>query len=319
MLPMTAPEPDRRTIPHAADIVRWHAADGWDLRALRWPASTPHPRGTVLFMGGRGDFFEKYLETLRHFHALGWHVESLDWRGQGGSGRLAARRDVGHVDRFGCWTRDLADYAADLKRRHPGPLVVIGHSMGGHLVLRALAEREVAADAAILVAPMLGFADSMPRWLGRIVARVGMRVTGGKQPMWKVSEKPFSPLSKRMGLLTHSAERYADEQYWWDANPELPLGPASWGWIAAAYDSFAWLAKPGRLEQVEEPVLIVSATADALVSPAATRAAAARLPHARLVEYGDEAAHELLREADPVRDRVLGEIDAMLAEVAAGQ
>jgi len=285
------------------------------LRCFRWPVAGT-ARGTVLFLGGRGDFFEKYLETFAHFHRLGWRVESFDWRGQGGSGRLAARRDVGHATRFADWTRDLADYAAALKARAPGPIVVIGHSMGGHLVLRALAEGALPATAAVLVSPMLGFADAMPQWLGRLVARVAAKIVGTEQRVWKVSEKPFSPLAKRMGLLTHSRERYADEQFFWDTQPELKLGPASWGWIAAAYESFAWLAKPGRIEAIGVPVLILLASADGLVSPPATRAMAARLPHARVVEFGDEAAHELLRESDAVRDSALAAIDALFDETA---
>lgn len=314
MFRMTDSPVDRRRIPDDASITRWTARDGWEHRCFRWPIAAGPVRGTILFMGGRGDFFEKYLEAFDHFHRRGWHVESFDWRGQGGSGRLAARCDVGHTTRFADWTRDLADYAADLTARAPGPLVVIGHSMGGHLVLRALAERALPVAAAVLVAPMLGFADFLPLWLGRLVARVAARVVGTEQRMWKVSEKPFSPLSQRMGLLTHSSERYADEQYFWDTRPELKLGPASWGWIAAAYESFAWLAKPGRVEAIDLPVLILSAGADRLVNPPATRAMAKRLPHARLVEFGDEAAHELLREADGVRLRALGEIDTLLEE-----
>lgn len=313
MLVMTDSTFDRRRIPDDATITRWTAGDGWDLRSFRWPVAGT-ARGTVLFMGGRGDFFEKYLETFAHFHRLGWRVESLDWRGQGGSGRLGARSDVGHTTRFADWTRDLADYATELKARAPGPIVVIGHSMGGHLVLRALAEGALPVAAAVLVAPMLGFADSLPQWMGRVVAHIAAKIVGTEQRMWKVSEKPFSPLDKRMGLLTHSRERYADEQYFWDTRPELKLGPASWGWIAAAYDSFAWLAKPGRIEAITTPVLILSASADGLVSPPATRAMAARLPHARLVEFGDDAAHELLRESDAVRDSALAAIDALLDE-----
>lgn len=315
MFRMTDSAFDRRRIPDDASITRWTARDGWEHRAFRWPIAGA-VRGTILFMGGRGDFFEKYLEPFDHFHRLGWHVESYDWRGQGGSGRLAARRDVGHATCFADWTRDLADYAAELKARAPGPLVVIGHSMGGHLVLRALAKRTLPATAAVLVAPMMGFADSLPSWLGRLIARIAARIVGSEQRMWKVSEKPFSPLAKRMGLLTHSPERYGDEQYFWDTKPELKLGPASWGWIAAAYDSFAWLAKPGPIEAIDVPVLILSASADKLVSPPATRAFAARLRHARLVEFGDEAAHELLREDDGVRLRALGEIDALLDAAA---
>jgi lysophospholipase len=43
---------------------------------------------------------------------------------------------------------------------------------------------------------------------------------------------------------------------------------------------------------------------------------AARLPRGELVEFGRDAAHELLREADPVRDHILAQIDCFLDRVA---
>ena len=39
---------------------------------------------------------------------------------------------------------------------------------------------------------------------------------------------------------------------------------------------------------------------------------AAKLPSAEVERFGPEAAHELLREADPVRDRALAAIDQFL-------
>ena len=43
---------------------------------------------------------------------------------------------------------------------------------------------------------------------------------------------------------------------------------------------------------------------------------AARLPNARLHVYGREAAHEILRELDPVRRDAFGRIEAFLDEAA---
>ena len=64
------------------------------------------------------------------------------------------------------------------------------------------------------------------------------------------------------------------------------------------------------------PLLILAAAEDRLVSTPAIRRIAARIPGARLHVYGDEAAHEILREADPVRLDALRRIDAFLDEVA---
>lgn len=106
--------------------------------------------------------------------------------------------------------------------------------------------------------------------------------------------------------------RYADELWWKEKDASLALGPPSWGWMAAAYWSFAALDRPGAIEGVAVPVLVLGTEGDKLVSPAAIRAAAARLPHAELHMWDASVAHEILRERDAVRDDALARIDAFL-------
>jgi lysophospholipase len=72
------------------------------------------------------------------------------------------------------------------------------------------------------------------------------------------------------------------------------------------------LERRGLLEAVDVPVLLLAASADALVSSRAIRRAAARLPRAEVVTFGPEAHHEVLREIDEVRDRALAAIDDFL-------
>jgi lysophospholipase len=61
------------------------------------------------------------------------------------------------------------------------------------------------------------------------------------------------------------------------------------------------------------PVLLIGTDRDRLVSPEAVRDAARWLPRAELKMYPD-AAHEILREADPVRLDALATIDHFLDE-----
>lgn len=313
--PAARPGFDRRRIPDDALVDRWHAPDGWPLRRIRWGAPAGVARGAILFLGGRGDMAEKYLESFEHWRGRGWAVETVDWRGQGGSGRLAPDPHVGHVEDFAVWIEDLAAYAADWAARVPGPHAIVAHSMGGHLTLRALAEARIAPDAAVLVAPMLGFLAPYPDWLGQRVGALMCRIGDPARPAWTISEKPGSPLKARQTLLTHDAGRYADEGWWREAAPETVLGPGSWRWVERAYASFRGLARAGALEGITIPMLILAARHDRLVSARAIARDAARLPHARLHVYGPEAAHEILREADGVRDDALARIDAFLAEV----
>lgn len=307
---------DRRRIPDSATVAPWITPDGWPLRTIRWGTPDATPRGSFLFVGGRGDHYEKYLEAFEDWRQRNWQVESFDWRGQGGSGRTTSDRHVGHIDDFAIWIDDLAAYYADWIARTPAPHIVIAHSMGGHMLLRTLAEKRIAPDAAVLVAPMLGFTAPYPDWVGQKVGAMMCRLGDPARAAWKISEKPGSPLKMRQMLLTHDADRYADEHWWRVAVPETALGPGSWRWVERAYSSFIGLAQPGLLEAVTTPLLILAASVDKLVSAKATVRAAARLPNATLHVYGPEAAHELLREADPVRNDALARIDAFLDRVA---
>ncbi len=244
-------------------------------------------------------------------------MTAADWRGQAGSGRLGADDVTGHIDDFGTWISDLAAFWRDWSAQREGPLVLAGHSMGGHLVLRAVAERAVAPDALVLSAPMLGV---MPQWLPpafqQVAAGVMCRLGDPRRAAWKWSERPGEFPAGRQDLLTGDDDRYADEAWWRAHRPELAMGPGSWGWTQAAIASIRLLGRPGLLEAVDVPTLLLSAPNDRLVSHRAIIRAAARIPGAELVEFGPQARHELLREADPVRDAALDAIDRFLDRVA---
>ncbi|MEC7162029.1 MAG: alpha/beta hydrolase, partial [Pseudomonadota bacterium] len=155
---MPAPQDgfDRRTIPAAARESRFELADGHAIRRIDLPVPAGTARGSILFLPGRGDFYEKYLETLDHWHGHGWHVTAADWRGQAGSGRLGSDAITGHIGDFSDWTADLAHLWNAWKAETPGQHVLAGHSMGGHLVTRALVDGQVDPDAMVLSAPMIG-------------------------------------------------------------------------------------------------------------------------------------------------------------------
>lgn len=301
----------RRSIPAGARVHYWTAPDGRQLRAFAWPAETPRPRGSILFQGGRGDVFEKYLEAFAHWHGQGWTITSFDWRGQGGSGRLTPAANCGHIEDFGEFIADLRAFYEDWEAATPGPHVVMGHSMGGHLVLRGLVEGAIRPDAAVLIAPMLGVKSAFGP-LAERMARILGGVGNSARPAWKGNEKPYTT-ETRENLLTHDPDRYADELWWQERQPEIVTGPPSWRWVIEAFKSMRELAANPRLRKMQVPVLALVAKADGLVDARAALKLVPRLPDARIVTFGKESAHEILREADKVRNRAIGEIDLFLA------
>lgn len=301
---------DRRSIPNTAEFTRWTASDGHRLRRFHWPAQG-RSRGSILFQGGRGDMVEKYLEVLDHWHGQGWSITSFDWRGQGGSGRLTPAGNCGHITDFADYISDLRAFAGEWQSENPGPHVVMGHSMGGHLVLRALVERAIEPDAAVLIAPMLGLKSPMGAWFGENLAKLLGGMGNTARPAWKANERPYTTNS-RASLLTHDADRYADEQWWHDHDPHIVTGPPSWKWLIEAFRSTRELrANPG-LRTMTVPTLGLIAEHDGLVDAKAALATLGKLPDVRLVRFGKESAHEILREVDEVRNRAIGEIDLFL-------
>lgn len=305
----------RRAIPADARIGRWRGPDGWDFRRFDWPAEGSAKRGSILFEGGRGDIFEKYLEVFAHWHARGWSITSLDWRGQAGSGRTSPDIHVGHIENFDTYVTDFAAFWKEWQRDAVGPKVLMGHSMGGHLVLRAMTEGVAKPDAAVLIAPMLGLHSPLGARLGERLAKMLGGVGNSARAAWKVNERPATTVT-RQALLTHDRDRYDDEIFWQTTKPELLLGPPSWRWVMQAFESTRRQRDDPRLKKMTVPTLLIIAEADKLVNPKAALQVAARLPDARVVRFGGESAHEVLREADAVRNRAIGEIDIFLASRA---
>lgn len=302
--------PSRRALPEGLDLAPWRAPDGWRHRRFAWRAAGA-ARGSLLFQTGRGDFIEKYLEPVIDWRAGGWNVPGFDWRGQGGSGRLLADPARERVASLDPMIGDLAAFVGQWQARTPGPHVLIGHSMGGHIVLRALGERRVAVDAAILVAPMIGINTApLPAWAVRGIARGACAIGLGDR---RVRRRRAAPSTGRPRALTRCPDRASDSGWWKAQHPELGLGPPSWSWVSAACASIAALARPGVLESIDTPLLLIAAERDRLVSERAIRVAATRLPDVRLRMFAN-SGHELLREAAPVRQQAMAAIDRFLDE-----
>ena len=303
-----------RVHPAEAEFTDWLTPDGWPCRRMEWPQpSGAKARGSLLFANGRGDFIEKYLEAYADWHADGWNVTAFDWRGQG-----LSRGDIrgGNHTSFNPLIDDLAALIADWRSDHSGPYVAVGHSMGGHLLLRTLVDRKPALDAAVLVAPMIRvnsapLSPSLAPMITDFMCLFGWR----DEPVWKGPPELAAPGSRRQHLLTSSPERYADELYWWEQHPGINIGAPSWGWMRAAYRSTAATFTPAKLRAVDLPVLLIGTERDRLVSPAAIRSAAELLPRGELKMYAD-ARHEILREADPIRRDAFATIKAFLDEHA---
>lgn len=315
---------DRRRLPDRLLIDHARMAAGWALRRMAWPAEDrAAPRGRLLVLSGRVDSGEKYPEAMAHWRARGWHVTSFDWRGQGGSsagssagsasgsGGGAPAAGAPPEPGFALLLDDLAAIVAGGAGCGPGPQVAVAHSLGDHRALRLMAERGWHPAAAVLAAPMIRMAGGpLPAVATAFLARAVCALGLGERRVWRT--RPGREAVRR-ATLTGSADRFEDEGWWTDRMPAYRVPAPRWAWLDAAFRSIAALRR-APLEALGVPLLVLAAACDRLVSNAAIVAAAARLPDARLLIF--DAAHELLREADPVRPAALAAIDRFLDEIA---
>ena len=108
-------------------------ADGLKLHREAWPL--PVARGCVLIVHGLGEHIGRYAPLAARLNAWGWKATGFDQRGHGRSsgprGGLANDDDL---------LRDLALVIDATRADWPGPLVLLGHSMGGLVAARFVAE-----------------------------------------------------------------------------------------------------------------------------------------------------------------------------------
>ena len=83
----------------AGGVAAWvGTADGLTIRVAHWGAGAPN--GTVLLFPGRTEYVEKYGIIAHELGARGYAMATVDWRGQGLSGRLHPKPELGHVGAF---------------------------------------------------------------------------------------------------------------------------------------------------------------------------------------------------------------------------
>lgn len=164
------------------------AADGLVLHLHHWPCAAP--RGTVLIVHGLGEHGGRYAHVAAALNGWGWSVVAHDHRGHG---RSAGPR--GRIDRDEALLEDLALVIDTVRARQPGRLLLLGHSMGGLIAARFVAEalqpqpaawsREV--DALVLSSPALAAdMNAVQRLLLATLGRLApdLAVGNGLKPEW---------------------------------------------------------------------------------------------------------------------------------------
>jgi lysophospholipase len=288
--------------------------DGTRIRCATWPADpTVASRGVCAIFDGQTEFLEKYGEVVGELRARGFAVAALDWRGQGGSVRFVPDVLKVHVGDFAEYDDDLEAFLEQVvKPLGDKPPLALAHSMGGHILLRALHARPNAFAGAVMTAPMLE-ADMRgnPAWAVRLISRLYNLRNVSTQFVWGIDGRDPLKMSFEDNLVTSDRARFARAQDALKAHPDIRTAGPTWGWLEAAYRSMAQVAAPGYAEAIATPVLIMGAGRDRIVKTSAERVFARRLPNGAYIEFQD-AEHEIMMENDSIRARFWSAFDAFV-------
>jgi alpha-beta hydrolase superfamily lysophospholipase len=266
--------------------------DGMALVRRDWPSADA--RGTIVIVHGLGEHIGRYAHVAARLNASRWSVVGYDQRGHGASpgerGRIAADDDL---------LADLAAVVDTVRAEAGGPLVLLGHSLGGLVVARFVAaalesarppwQRDV--DALVLSSPALD---------------IGM--TGARRALLATHEKVTPNLGIGNGLDATGISRDAAVVAAYRADPLVHdrIAPRLVRFLADAGPTVLALAPRWQV-----PTLLLYAGSDRLVVPAGSAAFSAAAPAAVVTARPFASLfHEIFNE--PEQDEVLGVLTAWL-------
>jgi alpha-beta hydrolase superfamily lysophospholipase len=252
------------------------------------PSGTP--KGVVAISHGYAEHCGRYREVANVIVRAGWAALSYDVRGHGQS---PGKR--GYIEHFSTYLDDLAAAIIAAKQLATGPLVLLGHSHGSLITLRALADAKPPTCAAAIVAsPYLGLKLAVPAYK-KLLARVAS----------KVAPSLAQPNALRVEDLTHDvakqAERTADKLC-------FDIATARWFTEAAEAQTFTF----EHASRIAVPVTWLVGGSDPIADPAQSRRVADRIKGSDYHDYA-QMRHEVFNEVG--RGEVFGEVTKRLASL----
>ena len=250
------------------------------------------PRATAVVVHGYAEHCGRYREVAHALVASGISALTFDQRGHG---RATGRR--GHVERFTEYLDDLD--AAFARARELGgdqPRVLVGHSNGSLITLRALSDPQRRPDvrAAAVASPFLALKMPVPavkKALGRVMSRI--------YPSLALAN------ALRVEDLTHDADKQEERR-----RDTLCHGVATARWFTEASAAQAYVYE--HAPSISVPTIWLVGGDDPIADPARSRAVHERLRAPSVFHDLRGLRHEVFNEID--RSRVFGLMTEFLTQ-----
>ncbi|MBR1140917.1 MULTISPECIES: alpha/beta fold hydrolase [Bradyrhizobium] len=298
-------------VPENATAGTIKTPDGAELRFARW-APPSGRKGTVCVFTGRSEMIEKYFETVRDLRDRGFAVAIIDWRGQGHSSRRLRDSRKGYVRSFSDYELDVETFVTQVVLPDcPPPYFALAHSMGGTVLLRLAHAGKRWFDRVVLSAPMIDLPGNRTALPARLLLRVmriagqgGRTVPGGSDEISGLAPFVNNP-------LTSDPVRYARNAAIIEEDPTLGIASPTVAWADAAFSAMMTFRGMTYPSQIRQPILMLAASSDTVVSTAAIEEFAYHLrAGSHLVIAG--AKHEILQEQDRYRAQFWAAFDAFV-------
>ena len=266
--------------------------DRSSLHQHRWPeGESAHVfEGGVYIFHGLGEHGARYAHVAQWFVDRGYQVGSHDHPAHG---RSPGKRGVLADDAI---AENAVEHFEAFKQTCDGPVLLLGHSLGGALAANLVLRGVIHPDALILSAP--AFEPNLSTWQQ---AQLSL--------MYHLA-KDLTITARLSGpLLTH------DEQVReaWHADPLInrTVSARLIKWLVSTGAQALELA-PG----LSIPTLLLVPLADVIVKPAGSHEFTQRAPAEKVTLHAYEGLyHELLNETPEDRLRVFAHLDEWLAEL----
>ncbi len=259
----------------------------------------------LLVLPGRREFIEKKARELEPLRLLGYRLVILELRGQGLSSRFlsGAARQRDHIDDFALYLEDLrCFFDATLRPSLSLPLLVHGHSLGGHVALRWLIEDAPPISGAFLTAPMLALSTTFTHLAayGLAWASVHLFHKGREYaPFQHDFDSRNTVFSDNQ--FTHEEARFRVMEQYFTAHSDLIVGGVDWSWLLAALHSMQITHHSSYLARLACPVLVLTGGQDPVTPAKEIEPILDALPGLSCHRI-EAARHDILNEADPMRE-----------------
>jgi lysophospholipase len=260
----------------------------------------------VVFLPGMGEPAIKYYDITTDLEIDATYY-LWDHIGQGISFHFVPlERQKVYVDTFDTYTKTLTHFLESIRSKHK-TIIVIAHSMGGHIALKVSHEKPLLIDKLVLSAPLI---EINKTWVPiHFIAWLANIFPGEYYPPFYFL---FKKNSERGNYTTTSKEKVAIYKQTKLVYPEIVRSGATLSWIRASLESIDQLKKMSW-NDYKTPLLLIQAEEDFLVSNPAQNEICKRIPTCSM-KHVLKSRHELLFENKEPRDAAVTYIKDFLIE-----